>query len=108
VGFGIVVNVGGLVEADPPPFYRRFVMAKTLDRSKDFGEIFGGGKGRYVQGDAIFDAAGNELIEEASVAGAPVKNGKKGNDVVAPVAVAEPGQASLLDDQLAAQAGVTE
>lgn len=48
-------------------------MGKKLDRSKPFGEIFGGNsEARFVQDGTQFDAHGDEVGAEA----APAKKGK--------------------------------
>lgn len=41
-------------------------MARTLDRSRDFGTITGGDDGAtFVQDEILFDALGNELVADA-------------------------------------------
>ena len=42
-------------------------MAKTLDRTRSYGEITGAGPVRYTQDGVDFDGMGNELV----VVGAP-------------------------------------
>lgn len=56
---------------------------KKLDRSREFGEIYGSDDGsRFVQDDVLFDVSGNELVTgpagEAS-AEAPKTRGRKVN-----------------------------
>lgn len=43
-----------------------------LDRSRDFGEVWGAGTHRYEQDGRRFDAAGVEIIEEPELASADV------------------------------------
>lgn len=83
-------------------------MAKKLDKNKNFGEIFGGGRKRYLQDGRYFDVHGDEIAQaaEGSVAVPAEEMPKKGGKGKA--AAAENEQASLLDDQLAAQAAVVE
>ena len=41
-------------------------MARTLDRSREFGTITGGDDGAtFVQDEILFDALGNELVADA-------------------------------------------
>lgn len=65
-------------------------MPKVLDRSRPFGEVWGGESNvRYVQDDTEFDAQGDEIVKKA---GRP----KKGQDEA---------PADDNDAQLAAQLG---
>ncbi len=43
-----------------------------LDRSRDFGEVWGAGTHRYEQDGVRFDAAGVEIIKEPELASADV------------------------------------
>lgn len=59
-------------------------MAKTLDRTRPFGESFGGsGPERFHQDDSWFDAEGNEIVSgEAAAdeaAASPARSGKGKN-----------------------------
>lgn len=78
-------------------------MAKKLDRSRPFAEIFGSDADvRFNQDHADFDAAGNEIVADVSVKAAPVKAAAK------PKPAAKPAEAPVeqgVDAQLAAQTG---
>ena len=52
-------------------------MATKLDRSRDFGEVTGGGPTRYVQDGKNFDPAGNEVV----VVGAPPLKAPAGSGI---------------------------
>lgn len=90
-------------------------MAKRLDRKKDFGEIFGGGRRRYEQAGCYFDVHGELVEDEQPVSpkaeakenpAAEVKTRSEGGHGKEDGKKAEDRQSSLLDDQLAAQAQV--
>lgn len=71
-------------------------MAKTLDRSKPFGEVWGESNGiRFTQDGRNFDAAEREIEPPA----ARIAKGKKGAETAAEVVSEGPAG----DDQLAAQ-----
>jgi hypothetical protein len=91
-------------------------MAKTLDRSKDFGEIFGGGRERFEQGGCYFDATGQEIVaaapktlskKEQAAEEARLVREKEEAELAAAIAAEEAAEKSLLDEQLDAQAEVT-
>lgn len=72
-------------------------MAKVLDRTRDFGEVFGGNDDghRYEQDGVLFDGAGNEM---GTTFGAAV-SAKKSKAAAEAVPTAD----SEVDAQLAAQ-----
>lgn len=103
-------------------------MAKKLDKSKPYGEIYGGGRARYEQGAAFFDVHGELVIynpaadpdaeakaaeearlaeEKAKADAAAGKGGKVKKEEKQPTEPVKDAQAAQLDDQLAAQATVT-
>ena len=77
-------------------------MGKQLDRSRQFGEIFGGSGGaKFEQDGCLFDVHGEMIGDEPKVEAKPAR--KKAAE-----APAEPESLSLLDEQLAAQGEVGE
>lgn len=54
-------------------------MPKTLDRSRDFGEVIGFGNAAYIQDEVMFDCDGRELVSEHE---APKKAGRPKKAVV--------------------------
>ena len=88
-------------------------MAKGLDKNRPYGEIFGGGRLRYEQDGSFFDVHG-ELVDESAADDSADKAKALAEKEAEAKALAKNQKAqkekdpqeSLLDDQLAAQAGV--
>lgn len=85
-------------------------MARSLDKKKEFGEVFGGGRIRYEQDGVLFDVHGDEIVEEGAQEQPPAgdKGKGKGKGKQADQEQADAAQQALLDEQLAAQADLTQ
>lgn len=77
-------------------------MGKKLDRTKSFGEIFGGSnEARYTQDGVLFDAHGDEIGAET----VPVKPQAKGKGKTPPKAEAPAPAPTTVDAQVDAFLG---
>jgi hypothetical protein len=56
----------GAVQAAPLILHNKEndIMTRTLDRSRTFGEVIGGGEARYEQDNLLFNVEGNLIGEE--------------------------------------------
>lgn len=83
-------------------------MAKTLDRSRDFGEVCGAGVARYEQDGALFDADGKKIKatsigSAATAADVADEDDDSFPEPPAPVANEAASDTTEIDEQLAAQ-----
>ena len=74
-------------------------MGATLDRSKDFSEVFGGNHSfKYEQDGRQFDALGNEISGEINPSSSTVQKPKRGRKPASAVLSADEQIAAVMGD----------